>query len=225
MEVSARSVIVKPAVGRDLPLHRVGDVALFLIWIAFAVSGATGALGEVRDGHLLAATHQVMVAAVFLVNATLFLLRGPAVRRSNRLDQAAVALVGSWTIAPLSMLPFTWHPDWLLGLTSLGMIGAYAFVLWALFTLRRSFSIIPEARKLVRHGPYALVRHPLYAAYITTYVLIAVPRLGPWALLLVTVGIGAEVLRARNEERLLAASFIDYADYAATTPRFVPRVA
>jgi protein-S-isoprenylcysteine O-methyltransferase Ste14 len=104
------------------------------------------------------------------------------------------------------------------------MIAAYLFVLWALLTLRRNFSILPESRNLVRHGPYALVRHPLYAAYILTYLLVALPRFGPAALALAALGIAGEMWRARNEERVLAASFPEYAAYAAATPRFVPKV-
>lgn len=223
METLAPGESNRKAAGSSLPAHRVGDIALFLIWVLLAAAAATGALDEWRDDDRLAAAHRGIVAVVFLVNGTLFLLRGPAVRRAAGLAPMLVAFVGSWTITPLAMLPLTWRPDWLLAVTTLGMIAAYAFVLWALLTLRRSFSVFPEARKLVRHGPYALVRHPLYAAYILTYVLIALPRVGPAALLLAALGIAAELLRARNEERVLSASFADYAAYAATTPRFLPR--
>ena len=54
--------------------------------------------------------------------------------------------------------------------------------------------------------------------------LIALPRFGPAALALAALGIAGEMLRARNEERVLSATFADYAAYAATTPRFLPRV-
>ncbi|MBA2277395.1 MAG: isoprenylcysteine carboxylmethyltransferase family protein [Chloroflexia bacterium] len=224
MDIPLTESAARSASGRAFPLHRLGDVALFLVWVVFATANVTGAIGEARTGDWLAMAHHSIVAAVFLVNASLFLLRGPAVRRGKELGPLVVALIGTWAVIPLSMLSLTWRPGWLLALSTVGMIVAYAFVLWALLTLRRSFSIFPEARTLVRHGPYALVRHPLYAAYMLTYVLIALPRVGPWALLLVIVGITGELLRARNEERILAASFADYAEYAAVTPRFVPRI-
>lgn len=207
-----------------LPLSRAGDIALFLVWGTFAVTAGIGALSEIPGRDLLAASHRGMVAVVFLINAVLFLLRGPAVRRSAGLGTALVTFVGAWTIIPLSLMPLTWHPGWLLAATSIGMTAAYAFVVWALLTLRRSFSIFPEARTLVRCGPYALVRHPLYAAYIVTYALVALPRVGPAAIALVALGIAGEVLRARNEERVLASTFPEYATYAAGTPRFLPRV-
>src|SRR5262245_30120000 len=34
--------------------------------------------------------------------------------------------------------------------------------LWGLFSLRKSFSIMAEAREFIRHGPYRWVRHPVY---------------------------------------------------------------
>lgn len=224
MELQVKNTFRPRGTKVQLPAYRAGDVALFCVWGAFAVSAGIGAFEDAAAHGYLAALHRMMVAAVFLLNATLFLLRGPAVRRGEGMLPKLIAFVGTWTAIPLSLLPMTWETDWVLGLTSAGMIAAYAFVLWSLLTLRRSFSIFPEARTLIRHGPYALVRHPLYAAYMMTYVLIALPRFGLLAILLAAVGIGGEVLRARYEEGILAASFPDYADYAAETPRFVPRV-
>ena len=47
------------------------------------------------------------------------------------------------------------------------VIGGTAFGVWGLLYLRHSFSIIPEARRLVVGGPYRIVRHPLYFAEIS----------------------------------------------------------
>ena len=137
-------------------------MALFLVWVAFAAASIAGAFDDVRDHDYLAAAHRGMVAAVFLVNATLFLLRGPAVRRGAGLAPMLIAFVGTWSIIPLSMLPLTWRPGWLLVATSAGMIAAYAFVLWALLTLRRNFSIFPR-----RASSSGTVRTPLSATRST----------------------------------------------------------
>ncbi|MFL5761833.1 MAG: methyltransferase family protein [Thermomicrobiales bacterium] len=203
---------------------RTGDVALFLVWAIFAAFALSGAFDEIRDHQVLAAAYRTMVAAVFFLNATLFLSRGPAIKRSGGLASKFFAFAGTWSVVLLSLLPLKWRADWLLAVTTIGLICAYSFVFWALLTLRRNFSVFPEARNLVRHGPYALVRHPLYSAYILTYLLIALPRFGPAALVLAVIGITGEMLRARHEERLLSLAFPDYAAYTANTPRFVPRI-
>lgn len=199
------------------------DAALFLLWTVLGFGNVSGAIQEVQAEHWIAAAHRATVATCVFVNGVLFLLRGPAIKRGAGALQTIAALVGTWSVIPLSLQP-TNGPDWLLATVSVGLILVYAWVLWALLTLRRSFSILPEARQLVRHGPYALIRHPLYAAYIATYVLIALPRFSALAVALAAAGITAEVIRARYEERVLAGAFPEYANYAAETPRFLPRL-
>ena len=202
---------------------RVGDVGLFLAWTSQGTLTASRAVRFARDGDVLGAVHVSSVATILFVSAALFVLRGRSRRGASGLGPKLVALVGTWSIIALAALPMTWRPDWLLTVATAGLTGAYCFVLWALLTLRRNLSIFPEARQLVRHGPYRLVRHPLYAAHIACYVLIALPRLGVAAIVVAALGIAGEVMRARNEERVLGAAFPEYAEYASATPRFVPR--
>ena len=37
--------------------------------------------------------------------------------------------------------------------------------IWGILTLRKSFSLLPEARELVTTGPYKLFHHPIYVGY------------------------------------------------------------
>lgn len=89
--------------------------------------------------------------------------------------------------------------------------------------LGRSLSVMPEARKLVTNGPYAMARHPLYlcemlgvAAIILQYR--SIPAIGLFVLI-----IALQVARGRWEEAVLASAFPKFATYRRHTPFVIPR--
>ena len=104
------------------------------------------------------------------------------------------------------------------------IIGGTMFAIWATLTLARSISIMPEARGLVVSGPYAFVRHPLYLGEFVVLFGIALQHLMPWSLLLLGVQCIFQFERMKNEERVLARAFPNYADYMARTARLLPGV-
>jgi protein-S-isoprenylcysteine O-methyltransferase Ste14 len=104
------------------------------------------------------------------------------------------------------------------------IIGGTLFAVWATLTLARSISIMPEARGLVTSGPYAFVRHPLYLGEVFVLFGNALQHVMPWALLLLGVQCVFQFERMKNEERVLARAFPDYADYMARTARLLPGV-
>jgi protein-S-isoprenylcysteine O-methyltransferase Ste14 len=78
--------------------------------------------------------------------------------------------------------------------------------------------------ELVQHGIYSRVRHPLYTSLIFlgagwTLVWASVP-----AAIVEFAMIGFLDRKARHEEELLAATFLNYREYAARVRRFVPGV-
>jgi protein-S-isoprenylcysteine O-methyltransferase Ste14 len=73
-------------------------------------------------------------------------------------------------------------------------------------------------------GPYALVRHPLYAAEIIGAIGLFLQYASPWTALLMVISLGFQLQRMRNEERVLGATFPEYAAYAARTRRLIPGV-
>ncbi len=111
--------------------------------------------------------------------------------------------------------------------SAIGLI-AVAIVLgaWA-FSANRfgNFNVIPEPRdggKLVTHGPYRWIRHPMYVSVWVFAVGCAVLLQHWWAwfscgCLLIVLWFKSSV-----EERLLAAAFPQYANYIKRTKRFVP---
>lgn len=175
-----------------------------------------------HHGDQLIAVYQALIGIASLIMAALIITRRSKVGQASALGDRVIAAVGSYAVFPLGMLPLTWQPGWLLGATSVVLVLCYFWIIWALMTLRRSFSMFPEARELITHGPYALVRHPLYASYFLIYACVALPRISMWALPIMAVGIGAEFTRSRIEERVLRATFPVYERYARETPAFVP---
>ena len=216
---------MNPLVTKPVRWTRVGDVSLFVIWGAQGADNAVRGARHAGAGEALTSIHMFMVSLIMVSMGALFLIRGPSTGNALTVRSKFIAIIGTWSIIPLAALPIVWAPGWLLTAATVGLVAVYLFVFWALVTLRRSFSIFPEARDLVCHGPYQLVRHPLYSAHITCYLLICLPRLSLVAISVATLGIAGEFLRARHEERVLAAIFPDYRDYAKRTPRFVPHFA
>jgi protein-S-isoprenylcysteine O-methyltransferase Ste14 len=206
-----------------LSWRRLGDYGLSFLLALIATTRCYAAARAGRDGDWLLAAHSAAVAIALGVSAFLPLLRGAPLAARSGWRPRAIAAIGNFTILPLGALPLTWQPDWLLTATTIGIAAIYGWVVWALLTLRRGFSVFPEARQLTTHGPYGIVRHPLYAAYIVVYVLIALPRFGGLALLVAALGIASEIMRARNEEQVLRSVFPTYDAYAARVPAFVPR--
>jgi protein-S-isoprenylcysteine O-methyltransferase Ste14 len=108
-------------------------------------------------------------------------------------------------------------------LTFLGI----AFSLWAMVTLGRHYDLVLEVHQdheLIRSGPYALVRHPLYTGLGLHF---AGACLATGNLLLIAgtllVTYPAFYARARAEERLLRGRFgAEYEKYVQEVPMLVP---
>jgi len=79
---------------------------------------------------------------------------------------------------------------------------------------------IQEHHDVITHGPYAIVRHPMYVGVIVQYV--GIPLFfgsalsGAWAAL----SILALIVRTALEDRTLRAELPGYADYAANQTRY-----
>jgi protein-S-isoprenylcysteine O-methyltransferase Ste14 len=69
--------------------------------------------------------------------------------------------------------------------------------------LGRSFGIAPANRGVVARGPYAFVRHPIYAGYVVTHVAFAIAHPSAWNLCILVIADSMMVVRALIEERLL----------------------
>jgi protein-S-isoprenylcysteine O-methyltransferase Ste14 len=200
-----------------------GDIGLATVWTMLSVNSVAATIGEINDVKWLTTAHHSVSSLILCVTAVLFIIRRPASKSTGSWLSRAVAIIGSWLMPALIIMPLTWTPDWLLTITTVGLVALHVIVFWALLTLRRSFSIFPEARALIRTGPYGRVRHPLYATYLAMYPCFLLPRISVLAVVITVLGIACEIWRARDEEAILSNAFADYEEYARTTPRFLPR--
>jgi protein-S-isoprenylcysteine O-methyltransferase Ste14 len=110
---------------------------------------------------------------------------------------------------------------------SLGVAGAWLFDRSAR-ALGANWSLVARMRVdhgLVRDGPFARVRHPIYLAMLLMLAALGL-GLGHMAGLLIAIPVFlvGTAIRVREEERLLRQQFGQaYDDYARVTPAFIPR--
>ena len=107
-------------------------------------------------------------------------------------------------------------------LADLLIIAGVAGSLIAVSRLGGSFSLMPEARKLVTSGPYAVVRHPLYLAELIGVSGLVLQFQQPFAAVLGAVVFATQYWRTVFEERVLIEAYPDYVAYRTRTRRFIP---
>jgi protein-S-isoprenylcysteine O-methyltransferase Ste14 len=150
-----------------------------------------------RTGHV---TGLLLVGSEALV-VVLTIVR----RRAQLVDRSPTAAILTTLslIGPPLLRPSNVEP--LASDASTAMLSAigFAIVVYGKIALGRSFGLIPANRGVVTAGPYAVVRHPIYAGYLTTHLAFAVAHPTFVNIGLIVVADGALVWRALLEERVL----------------------
>lgn len=202
-----------------------------LLYFGVVLHAQAVAVGEAYANDTLApALHVAAVVArtaalmVLVLFAALTLVRSRPVARSQGLTPRLAAIVG---VAVLFGLAFLERAPPVLGfeIASAVMIAVSGLAsCYVLLWLGRSFSTMPEARKLVTSGPYRFVRHPLYAAEELAVLGVLLQYRSAAALLLVAVQIALQLTRMRYEEGVLSRAFPEYGTYSASAARLIPGV-
>ena len=105
---------------------------------------------------------------------------------------------------PVLLRPVGTHPP--LGVT-LGLVLqvlGLAICVWSFLALGRSFGFAAADRGLVEAGPYAVVRHPIYAAYLLLQCGYVLQSVSLRNVVVFLVASGFNVGRAMVEDELLA---------------------
>ena len=171
------------------------------------------------------ATHNPISFGLVIVNSIIFYLF--LTRRESKTTSAKAL---DWLIASATVLfAFLLQPDWtrshVLAMVSTVMqILGMVLVALSLYSLGKSFGIVPANRQVKTKGAFQWVRHPLYASEITFYVGFLIGNFSGTNLILVLGIVMGQFLRARAEEALLSHD-PTYAEYKRTVPyRFIPGI-
>lgn len=119
-------------------------------------------------------------------------------------------------LAAIAFLPTPWNWAHWLGLAI--SVPAMVLLFTARYQLGRSFSVTPQARQLVSHGIYSKIRNPMYvfSALLIFGFLLALHR--PFLFLLLAIVILVQIIRARQESKVLEEKFgDDYRQYKQST--------
>ncbi len=132
---------------------------------------------------------------------------------------AGVALL---VVPGLDVVRLGWSARLPLALELVGMalqVPALAFVVWVMWTnawLARVVKVDPDQR-VVSTGPYALVRHPMYAAVIVAVLALPLALGSRWSFVAAAVLVALLVARTALEDRMLHHELEGYPAYAART--------
>jgi protein-S-isoprenylcysteine O-methyltransferase Ste14 len=159
-------------------------------------------------------------AAFNLLGITMIVMRSTPVRRSRGWLPRACAVAGTFLgVGIIYLKPVPLSLGWQ-SLAALLIFGGGFSSIIVLANLGKSYSIMPEARRLVTGGPYAFARHPLYAAEIVTIIGSAIQFQQPWAGLLALGVVMLLVIRSHFEEQVLSEAYPEYAQYRVRVKRF-----
>jgi len=127
------------------------------------------------------------------------------------------------TLVETPLVPRAW---WMVHLGLAVVLAGLAFAVWARLILAGNWSgtvTLKRDHELIRRGPYALVRHPIYTGLITALLgtAIAIDEIrAALAVVIVTVSF---VTKMRTEEAFMRAAFGGaYDDYRRSVPALVP---
>lgn len=179
-----------------------------LVRIALNLTGAaSAALFAQASLQFYVHTHRLIGGLFFIEQtwfAVAFVIRRPPQAVSRRIGSWLVAFGG--TFGALLLRPGGAHPQWGVDAGAGLQLAGLMLAITSLLALGRSFGFVAADRGLKTRGPYAVVRHPVYASYLliqSGYVLQSVSLRN---ILILILASACNIARALSEEQLLTGS-------------------
>lgn len=211
--------------GRALPLGVFGFLAVVQGDLAYASiqHAFAGSLDRADAMYLL---NRILTVAFFGFLLAIYMIRGKAVAYDHNPIAVAAAMVGSFVLYGLYLIPGQSRSTdvRVLAISDICLACGMVWALYSLSYLRNRFSIVPEARGLVTSGPYEVVRHPIYLGEIVAGFGLVIPTLLGPNVLVFLVFLTAQMARTYYEERVLRAAYPTYEAYARRTRRLIPYI-
>jgi len=152
-------------------------------------------------------THR-LIGGLFVIEqiwfAVMFLLRRPADAVSRR--PGTLLLASGGTFGALLLRPGGAPPPWGVHAGFIFQLAGLLIAITSLLALGRSFGFVAADRGLKTRGPYAVVRHPVYASYLLIQSGYLLQSLSPRNALVVAFATACNIGRALAEESLLTRS-------------------
>jgi protein-S-isoprenylcysteine O-methyltransferase Ste14 len=181
----------------------------------------------------------VAIAIVIVVYAVAF--RVPLRRRKTVVQRSTKSRIGIVVVAigfgalfagrPRQMHLFAggWHmaPGIVAVIASACAVGGAVFIVWSQRTLGKQWSVsarVVEGHQLVTHGPYSVVRNPIYASLALLLLALGLTFASPLrvAIALMAYLVGT-MLRVRAEEELMRTTFGEqWETYRRRVPALIP---
>ena len=211
--------------GRALPLGLFGFLVAIQAELTYA--GFQQAVAGVPDrAEVMYLVNRVLTIGFFTFLLAIYAVRSRAIAHDHNPFAIAVALVGSFILYGIFLIPGQARSTdvWVLASSDMLLAGGMTWALYSLSHLRNRFSIVPEARGLVTSGPYRFVRHPIYLGEIVAGFGLVLPTLFTLHAIVFVIFLSAQLARTHYEERMLRRVYPAYAGYAGRTHRLIPFV-
>ena len=212
--------------GRALPLGVFGFLVAIQGELAFAGVQHALAQGDLDRTGTMYLLNRILTVAFFAFLVVIYVIRSRAVAQDHNPVAITAALIGSFVLYGLFLIPGQGRNTnvWVLASSDICLACGMVWAIYSLTYLGKRFSIVPEARGLMTTGPYRFVRHPMYVGEIVAGAGLILPTLFTLHILLFALFLGAQVARTYFEERILRRAYPQYEAYAAHTRRLIPFV-